>query len=812
MALGVSGVAGNNALGFASGRIRIDTSDVTRGAAAVRTAAQDTEQSFARMGTAAGRAQTNVVTLGRSLQSVQGYMSGGVSAQAATNIAAIAPAAKTSGASLLSLGGSLASFASTFGIVFGAASIAQLGRFVLASDEMATAYARQSVAAVNLAGSQANLNSLMVAYDKATGGAVDEATALADVTRLQAVGFADSAEELTRFVTASRGISLAMGQQQDYVISQLQLAIANQSTMRLDQIGLGVSEVKQRIDELRASNSSLTTEMAYQEAVLSIAEEKYGALAESAEAQATGAERAKKEWKDLRLAIGQMVDGSVGEGMNKLADNIDSVAFALESATEWAEQLGDRFSVLERYSGYFMLMQKTMGAFFNPVGSLGGTAFDLLGAYQSRSEDYQARLGVRSSLGVMTREGVIGGSDATFGGGYSDDQTAAIRQWADNVKEIEREAASQRLEATRQYESQRSEAIASYEKTIAREAEDFARQRLRAEQQLADDIADVRADLADQEREWQADYVETVAEIRGDANARLAEIEEDYAREQEQRERQHRNNLLSAAGTLDAQAILAEKRRYEEEQQAADESYQEQVSDVQEGLNEQLEAARESHEEQLRLARETAEERIADLQESFEEERRIEDEDRAIRLQRQAEDHREQLAELDRTQAERLAQIDQQAAEQRQALDDSFRAELDELGMHKQSWLVLQQQQQQESLDLFEEYWNGVKRLTPSPRAEGLREYQTGGRVGSTGPAYLHAGEYVLNPQITRALDSMMGGMSQQRLLGAMAGTTRNSSMTVAPGAIQINAAGMDPAVIETAVEQALVNTLKAVA
>lgn len=813
MALGISGIMGGGDLGNAFGRIRIDTSDVTKGSVAVRSAANDVEKNFDRIGNAAGRAQANVVTLGRSLQATQGYMATGVSAKAASSIGAIAPAAKASSSSLLSLGGSLASVAGTFGIVFGAASIVQLGRFVLASSEIATAYERQSVAAVQLAGSQSNLNSLMVAYERATGGAVDEATALADVTRLQAMGFADSAAELTRFVTVSRGISLAMGKQQDYVISELQMSIANQSTRRLDQIGLGVTEVKNRIDELRAANSSLTTEMAYQEAVLGIAEEKYGALAESAVAQATGAERAKKEWKDLRLEIGQIVGVPVSDSMGRLADRIGLVAFALEMASDQAERLGDSFEALEQFSGFFSVLGKSLGFAINPLGSLGGTVFDALGAYQNRREDYQARLSARSSFGQQANAGAIGRAISTTGGGYSDDQSAAIRQWAADVKEIEQQAASERLEATQQYERQRRDTIADYEKRIARDAEDFARQRLRAEQQLADDIADIRSDLTDQEREWQADYDETVAEIRSDSYDRLAEIEEDYARDRERRERNHRNSLLSAAGTLDAQAILAEKRRYAEEQQSAEENYRDQVGTVQDSLNEQLAAAKESYDDQAQAAREAAEERIADLQESYAEQRRIEDEDRAIKLQRQAEDHQEQLIELDRTQADRLAQIDRQAAEQRQALDESFKAELDELGIHKQSWLVLQQQQQKESLDLFEEYWNGVKRLTPSPRAEGLREYQTGGAVSRTGPALLHAGEYVLNPQITRALDAMMGGMNQQRLLGAMAGTTRNSSLMVAPGAIQINAAaGMDANMIAGAVEQAIINTLRAVA
>lgn len=191
------------------------------------------------------------------------------------------------------------------GGAIGGYGLMQAGRAILEMDTQATAYRRVSMAALELAGSQEKLNSLMMAYTRASGGAVDQATALQQVTQLQAIGFADSAEELERFVTAARGASIATGQSMDYIVSQLQLAIANQSTMRLDQLGLGVTEVKNRIDELQAANSDLSGEMAYQEAILGALQEKYGDLARSAEAAATGQELLSKAIKDARLAAAE---------------------------------------------------------------------------------------------------------------------------------------------------------------------------------------------------------------------------------------------------------------------------------------------------------------------------------------------------------------------------------------------------------------------------------------------------------------------------------------------------------------------------
>jgi len=129
------------------------------------------------------------------------------------------------------------------GIAGGVAFARQFAQFAIQADATATAYRRQSIAAVELAGSQGKLNDLLDEYAAVTGNQIDKAQSLADVTKLQAIGFADTTAELNEFVSSARGASLALGKSQEYIIGQLQLAIANQSKLRLDQIGLGVEEV-----------------------------------------------------------------------------------------------------------------------------------------------------------------------------------------------------------------------------------------------------------------------------------------------------------------------------------------------------------------------------------------------------------------------------------------------------------------------------------------------------------------------------------------------------------------------------------------
>jgi hypothetical protein len=194
--------------------------------------------------------------------------------------------------------------ASILGVGVGAAA-SQGFQFLNQADQVATSYRRQSIAARELAGSQEKVNQLLNAYIVASGGAVDKASALAQVTKLQTLGFADNPQEVSRFTRGARGASLATGRDADYVISQAQLAIANQSTMRLDQLGIGVGEFQKKLAALQATTQGLGKDQLYEEAILDIWQEKFGAITDSAEAQATGMERLGVAWKDFKLAVGE---------------------------------------------------------------------------------------------------------------------------------------------------------------------------------------------------------------------------------------------------------------------------------------------------------------------------------------------------------------------------------------------------------------------------------------------------------------------------------------------------------------------------
>lgn len=648
----------------------------------------------------------------------------------ARNLNQIDRGAKAAQSGLESMSSALDGLGRALGLASGAGLAVQLGRMVLQADTMATAFRRQNVAATSLAGGQAKLNALMAEYAETTGNVIDKATALADVTRLQAVGFADSTNELEEFVTASRGISIAMGSQQDYIIGQLQLAIANQSTMRLDQLGLGVSEVTTRIDKLKAADKSLSEEQAYQNAILGLAIEKYGALAKSVEAQATGAEKAAKAWKELQLQIGEDLGPTVSTIMESLAKEIEAISEkfrGLASDVELAKKaMSDEGWTMPQWLKDFFnfdpveyavggAQSALRGYLRNPAapglrGQIAGNenilaklleGRDLLRNDPSASQadiarqdalikqvnDELARL--RNQLNATTA--AVGGTQnnyaalpggmypfpsrqaATAGPRFTSDQTAAIQQWAVSVQQIERDAGNARLDATRQFEQQRADAIADYGRQVAREEEDFARNRARAIRDYNRQLEDAQADAAKREAEAIRNYNEAVADVRESAAKREADWLEDY-------------NERVAELRADGNKRLAElEANYNRDRERAADDHRERlmdaaarldavaVRDEQRNYARQQQEAEENYSEQRQKLQESLAEQLADAQKAYNERLADAREADAERLADMKEAQDERLQAAREADAERLADM-KRNFEERIAQEDEERA------------------------------------------------------------------------------------------------------------------------------------------
>lgn len=444
------------------------------------------------------------------------------------------------------------------------------------------------------------------------------------------------------------------------------------------------------------------------------------------------------------------------------------------------------------------------------------------------------------------------GTSLSAGGGqqagFSEDQTKAITNYYDQLDTIEKNRLEQRLQTEEQYQEQRGNIIEEYNRTAAREEADFNRQRTRQNMQFLRDVERVAKERVQRESKWleelnksiasaiaesnkriaeiRAEGEERVAEMRSDTNERILQQEEDYQRQREQRAEEHRNRLLEAASRLDAAAIANEQRQFAtQENQSAQEQtvrlqrereglekrikaeqdgIEKRIAQEKAGLEERLRQEREAHAERVAEAREADAQRIADMRQALMEQQRLEDEDRAIRLQRTREDHQRQLDALRVANEKRLQEINIQSQKEQTQLQINFKQQLYQLGIASRSYLQAQETHQKNALQSFEKYWADWEKIVKdqSPGGEG---FASGGPVTYTGPARVHGSkanpEYMLNSDTTSMLRSMLGNFNQAGLVAAVAGGGRGGGINMGDINIPVYPApGMDANEIATAV------------
>lgn len=663
----------------------------------------------------------------QGINSAMGQVSAG-SNQAAAGLSAMATAAR--------------GVAGAFGVGLGVQGLKQLADAAINATQLATAYNRQEIAARNLAGSQGRLNDLLEVYSRATGGAIDDATALANVTKLMGVGFADNAGELEKFATAIRGISVAMGQSQEYVTQNLILELFSQRGQRLDQLGLQYDKVKQRADELQAADSSLTDKQAYQNAVLEEAAKRYGALAKSAAGAATGLENAGKAAKNAELEIGKLIAAPVNAGGNALAVYIEG-QIAMLRTYERAWQ--DLYAAMQRAIGISV-----------PTGMQQRFI-------ESSAGREAARHGGRGGNGVNPNQAEI---DATK------------LDWGKGIQQLNNDTNQQLLQQNQSYQEQRADSERQYQNNVSRSAQDFAIARQREEQDLADSIARIHRDSAQREQQMaedlarniaqeEADSAEKIANAKADTAKQIAELDQDYEKDRLKRAKDLSDNLLDAASNLDARQVYELQRdaakQEEEAKQAHDDrrdklqkQLQERIDDESKSLAKSIAQQRDAYDRQIEQGRQADNQRIEDMKADLKKRQDQENADYNLRMDRLRQDHNDQLGEMDRQQSLRIQQIKDHATQERTQLDTEHESALIKLGIHNQEWIDAETKLNNQALKLLEPLLEKGRSLILFPNAGsntvpfpsmvggnapmpysgvgGSTSYSSGGRTISTGP------------------------------------------------------------------------------
>jgi len=191
--------------------------------------------------------------------------------------------------------------------------------------------ASRTYASLNiLSGGGEKTAAVLKAIQKASNGTVSELEAAGIATQGFALKLAQTPAEFEKLTRAAREVvqvSPIINDVSD-ALSQLALFAANENSfVRADQLGLAVTEVKDRMAELRRENDSLSGSQAKLLASIQLLDEKYGATLDTVEAQATGIEKLRVAWEDLKVAIATGQFGSADEffSIDKPAQNLATI-------------------------------------------------------------------------------------------------------------------------------------------------------------------------------------------------------------------------------------------------------------------------------------------------------------------------------------------------------------------------------------------------------------------------------------------------------------------------------------------------------
>ena len=157
----------------------------------------------------------------------------------------------------------------------------------------------------------------------ATRGTRSDMELMASATDFVALGFAKTKDEAVRLATVAGALNMNM--------NQLVLTLANQTTMRFDQLGVAVEGFDERLQALKATG--MDTNAAFKEAFLQQAEAQIGKVGMASDSAVGGFMRLESAVKNL----GDQLKMGIARDISELMDAYDRLNDAVAEYNEESE-------------------------------------------------------------------------------------------------------------------------------------------------------------------------------------------------------------------------------------------------------------------------------------------------------------------------------------------------------------------------------------------------------------------------------------------------------------------------------------------
>jgi hypothetical protein len=388
---------------------------------------------------------------------------------------------------------------------------------------------------------------------------------------------------------------------------------------------------------------------------------------------------------------------------------------------------------------------------------------------------------------------------------FADFQEADIEATKESLQkrvDIAKEAQTQELQLQENFERNRLQRVEDFERQIQATRDEFARQQA---QKLEDFNREAAQDLTDFQRSQAQDEAAFYA-AQGQAREQALQDDlrrlEDFNLKRQRAEIDHQEKLLDAAGRLDAIAVLNELRGFTKQQQRDNEDF----SKESQRLKQQEALRQKQDEENFRASQTQAAQQFQreqqdktaaferDRQRARDEQSRREADQQAAFQRQQAQskaDNERQIAELRKQTQDRIREETTAYAEQRKKRQDAFTNQLAQLvGFQTREQQARAQHYNQLTTQLnafiqrvrvtTTSSSNTTSQRQANPNAPKLPSYDIGGYTPPFGgPINSHPNEFMLDPRTTRALESRVGPLTQEKVQQIANDNSRKLDVTV---------------------------------
>ena len=262
---------------------------------------------------------------------------------------------------------------------------------------------------------------LLTELRDATKGTRSDMELMASATDFVALGFAKTKDEAVRLATVAGALNMNM--------NQLVLTLANQTTMRFDQLGVAVEGFDERLQALKATG--MDTNAAFKEAFLQQAEAQIGKVGNAADSTAGDFMRLEAALKNLGNAVKTELSDWLAPAIKESAD-----LFSIYAERIAQEQAFDALQSKLKKAG--ISVQEFNKRFYD-TQNLANWVVDIEG-YNALLEDMQSALDAASGgvdmlsenlveqsiLMKQTRDATLSAREGVLAFGLASEQTAGM--------------------------------------------------------------------------------------------------------------------------------------------------------------------------------------------------------------------------------------------------------------------------------------------------------------------------------------------------------------------------------------------------